>query len=93
MRTDLMDKAQAIKLDAEKIDTSRTETVKMSDLRVGDVVLHVGPADTGTAFPFPFTLATVQHLPKYRCVNLTATHGWFNMRPYPDSDPVVIVAR
>jgi hypothetical protein len=88
---DLISKAATIKAQAEKIDTSRTETVKMSDLRVGDVVLAVGP--DAKAFPFPFTLSKVQHLAGYRVVMLQATHGWFNMRPYPQNDPAVIVAR
>lgn len=91
MTQNLIDRAETIKAEAEKIDTSHTETVKMSDLRVGDVVLAVGP-DAKT-FPFPFTLSKVEHPAKYRCVMLQATHGWFNMRPYPDSDPAVIVAR
>lgn len=91
MTQNLLDKAAAIKADALKIDVSRTETVKMSDLRVGDVVLAVGP--DAKAFPFPFTLSKVDHLAKYRCVMLQATHGWFNPRPYPQGDPAVIVAR
>lgn len=88
---DLITKAEAIKAQAEKINTSRTETVKMSDLRVGDVLLAVGP--DAKAFPFPFTLSKVDHLAKYKVVTLQATHGWFNMHPYPAGDPAVIVAR
>jgi hypothetical protein len=92
MSEKIMDRAAAIKAEALKLDVSNTKVVKMSDLKVGDVVLHVGPEDTGTTFPFPFTLSKVEHLAKYKVVMLQATHGWFNMRPYPANDTAVVVA-
>lgn len=86
---DFLERAMEIKAEALAMDTSQTTTVKMSDLCVGDVVLQVGPK----SFPFPFTLSKVEHLTRYHVVMLAATHGWFNMRPYPANDTAVIVCR
>lgn len=47
----------SIEASARKIDTSRTEDVRATDLRVGDVVTGID----GVVFPFPFTVSRVQH--------------------------------
>lgn len=74
------------------LDTSRTETVAVGDVRVGDVLLRVGPADGAShTFPFPFTVTRVRTA-RGGCW-FTYAHGGFNAAPYPSSDPVVRVAR
>lgn len=88
----IMDRNAEIREIAANIDTTRTETVKIGDLRSGDVILSVGPNDAQT-YPFPFTVSRALHLTKYGKTTLTFTHGGFTGSALPSSDPAVIVAR
>lgn len=78
--------AAAVKAAAEKIDTSRTEQVTVADLKEGDVITRLG----NSAFPFPFTLSTVQDIGTYGR-RLAATHGWFSMGPVKATEKVTRV--
>lgn len=57
---------------AQNIDTSRTETVTVTNLNVGDVITKLGKV----TFPFPITLTKVQKIGGYG-YTLAASTGWF----------------
>jgi hypothetical protein len=73
---------------AMQIDDSKTETVTVSQLKEGDVIVKLGKVD----FPFPFTLSSVQPILTYGTV-LKAKHGWFTPQPRPATEKVVRVVR
>lgn len=87
VRARILARAAAVRAAAEALDVSATRSVRMGDLRVGDVVLSVGPK----TFPFPFTLTDVKVL--RGVVILRASHGWTNLTPYPAQDKAEIIAR
>ena len=65
-------KAAAVKNAAASIDTSRTETVTVADLKPGDIITRLG----NVTFPFPFTLTKTQKIGSFG-YTLAASHGWF----------------
>lgn len=84
----ILQMAADIKAQAQKIDTSKTETVTVADLKVGDIILHLGKVE----FPFPFTLSQVRKIGTFG-TTLAATHGWFTPGPVNGKDKVVRVVR
>ena len=76
---------------ADRIDTSRTVTVKAEDLKAGDVITKLGNA----TFPHPAILARVNviNAAGRTLVALVGTNGWFSGRPANGNDTAVRVLR
>lgn len=75
-------RVEAAKAKSATLDLSNTETVKVRELRVGDLITKLGV----TEFPYAFELATVKHSTRYNNTALTSVHGWFTTRRLSPDD-------
>ena len=74
---------------ADSIDTSRTTTVNVSDIKPGDVLTALG----AKTFLHPVIIAKVNHVDQFGLVHLIATNGWFTSKPCRKTETATRVLR